>query len=87
MSQNLRAALDSMYDAKIPEKWLKVSRVLKPPSSGRYHLDAQELIRFQGQLEVLSTAVGKTTVKSLLSQWSKSISLKVYLSEVIAKYS
>ncbi|KAI4470545.1 dynein heavy chain family protein [Holotrichia oblita] len=25
MSQNLRTALDSMYDARIPEKWLKVS--------------------------------------------------------------
>ena len=25
MSQGLRASLDAMYDARIPEKWLKVS--------------------------------------------------------------
>lgn len=26
MSQNLRTSLDAMYDARIPERWLKVSR-------------------------------------------------------------
>ena len=25
MSPNLRASLDAMYDARIPEKWMKVS--------------------------------------------------------------
>lgn len=25
MSQNLRTSLDAMYDARIPEKWLKVN--------------------------------------------------------------
>lgn len=27
MSPNLRASLDAMYDARIPEKWMKVNEV------------------------------------------------------------
>lgn len=27
MSQNLRTSLDAMYDARIPERWLRVSRI------------------------------------------------------------
>lgn len=50
MSQNLRAALDSMYDAKIPEKWLKVSRVLKHVSQGMSFFKPRPFGCFQGQL-------------------------------------
>lgn len=29
MSPSLRASLDAMYDARIPEKWMKVGYLLK----------------------------------------------------------
>lgn len=32
MSPNLRASLDAMYDARIPEKWMKVSHSLNIPT-------------------------------------------------------
>lgn len=28
MNENLRDALDSMYDARIPNQWLKVRRII-----------------------------------------------------------
>lgn len=33
MSQSLRAALDAMYDARIPERWQKVSGAALRPSN------------------------------------------------------
>lgn len=51
MSPNLRASLDAMYDARIPEKWMKVRNVQLFPVSPHIFTTARSLSsthRFRG---------------------------------------